>query len=210
MAQNYNIPQQLLVESNNHVVFPALLKTGRELTSPVKDRRTNPYTNVPQGSPKDDYLNGKISELGTPVLVNVVFPGGSFIDENGATQSWKELEINNIICTVKIQKRIIKTEIQGRNGDVKEYIGLGDYMVEFDGAFNGKNGVYPIDDAKALKTMLIAPQPLAVGCWWLQNLGVDTIVVEDWFMPQVRGEYATQYFNFSASSDKPVEARINA
>lgn len=210
MSANYNIPKQLFTESNNHVVFPALLKTGRSILQPPQDVRKNPYNNIPQGPVKDDYLNGKKSVLGTPVLVNVVFGKGSFVDLNGITQSWGDIEINNIICVVDQQKKIVKTEIQGREGSVKEYLGLSDYTISFDGAFNGANGVYPINETKELKTMLIAPQPIEVACWWLQNLGIDTLVVEKFTFPQVKGEYSSQYFSINTISDKPVEARINA
>ena len=105
-------------------------------------------------------------------------------------------------------RKIIKTEIQGRDGTVKEYIGKGDAEITVNGIITGKNGVYPRSQVNELKKWLDAPVSKGVLSWWLQNLGINNMVVNSFSIPQVQGGYSYQMFSFSASSDAPVELRI--
>lgn len=174
----------------------------------IIDARENPYTDkVPAGAATDAPLYR--SALGTPVYTNVVIQGADYIDEFGVTQSFADVQLDNVLVTASQSKNIVKTQIQGRNGTVKEYIGKDDFAITIQGAINAPRGQYPLDAVKNLKRMLDAPIPLAIASWWLQNLDIDTIVVEDYDLPQTAGEYSTQYFTINCLSDSPIELKLS-
>ena len=85
---------------------------------------------------------------------------------------------------------------------------MDDFQVQIVGRLNGIYGVNPKSETKILKTILDAGQPLAITNWWLQNLGINNIVVVNYNFAQTEGEYSTQYFTINAISDNVVEARI--
>lgn len=167
----------------------------------------NPYIGAfPVEATEDDVI--KTSQLGTPILSNLVIGAGSYVDANGVTQQWDDIELDTIILTVSQTKKIVETEIQGKDHEVKEYIGLRDYEIQLQGGIFGTQNSFPKDAVKALKKAMASPQPLAFASWWLQNLDIDTVVVYDFEMPETEGEYASQYFTATVKSDVPVEVNI--
>ena len=155
--------------------------------------------------------SGLQSVLGTYVYSNLVIQAG-----NGFTQiksnmqpfQWNDFVINDCLVTVSQAKRLVVTDIQGKDNQVIEYIGMSNYNIEVTGRLTGSYKVYPKDQANTLKNILSVPQPLAIGSWWLQNLGITDIVITNYDFGQAEGEYSTQYFKFNAISDVPTEAYI--
>jgi len=194
----------------------------------------NPYTGRQGLTPnytKDQQLG--LSSLGTPVYTDLTLLGCSYTDSitvklvelkydlyfsgdrntsiNGndsGVGSTFYLALETVLITVNQSIRVVKTEIQGRNGTVKEYIGADDMKISINGIITGQNGVYPRDTVRKLKRWLDAPVAKKVVAWWLGNLGVDMIVVESYSFPQTQGGYSYQTFSISAVSDAPVELRI--
>lgn len=172
----------------------------------IHDAANSPY--VIGKAPKQDTTNF-VSKLGTPVYSNVIFNAGqAFSNDGHIIAVWDDFKIDDVLLQVSQSKKIVTTEIQGRDGTVKEYIGLDDFQVQITGRLNGKYGVNPKEDAKQLKEILDAGQPLAITNWWLQNLGITDIVIQSYNFDQTEGEYSTQYFSINAISDKVVEATI--
>jgi len=165
----------------------------------------------------DDILNqdspiGK-SQLDTPVFANITFKGGTYQDVvNNVTKTvtYQDLTFDTVIMTVSQSKNIVTTQIQGRNGTVKEYIGLGDYGVTINGIITtkGGNGHYPIDEVRNLKLMLNANKSIEVACTYLQNLDITNLVIKDYDLPQEYGGYSYQKFSITALSDYAKEAYI--
>lgn len=177
---------------------------------PPPQEPTNQYTGI-QISNADASIG--TSQLGTPVFANITFKGTSYVDVvNGVekTVTFPDLVFETVIMTVGQSKNIITTEIQGRNGTVKEYIGMSDYQVTINGILtvqNG-NGVNPIEQLRNLKLMLNANKTLEVACTYLQTLDITNIVVKDYELPQEYGGYSYQKFSISALSDYPKEVYI--
>lgn len=149
-----------------------------------------------------------ISKLGTVVYSNIIFNAGSILNENEIVESWDDFRIDDVLLNVSQSKKIVTTEIQGRDGTVKEYIGLDDFQVQITGRLNGTYNVNPKDLTRQLKIILSAGQPLEVTSWYLQNLDINDIVVKDFNFGQSEGEYSTQYFTINAMSDRRFEAKI--
>lgn len=185
----------------------ALIRFANLKNVKVINGQVNPYTSkINDSNVPDDYI--KVSALGTPIYSNLVIGAGSFVDNQGVTQSWSDITIDDILMTISQQKKIVVTEIQGKDNDVKEYIGMRDFQIDLTGAIFGGYNQYPAQAAKDLKTALSAPQPLVLASSWLQNFGITDAVVFTFEFPETEGEYSTQYFTAMLKSDVPVEVRI--
>lgn len=172
----------------------------------IHDGSKSPY--VIGKAPKQDTTDF-VSKLGTAVYSNVIFNTGTVFSNDGHIIGyWEDFRIDDVILQVSQGKKIVTTEIQGRDGTVKEYIGMDDFQVQINGRLNGAYGVNPKTETKQLKEILDAGQPLAITSWWLQNLGITDVVVTGYSFAQTEGEYSTQYFTINAISDKVVEATI--
>lgn len=149
------------------------------------------------------------SELGTPVFADLTLNGGSYKDNiTNKTINYPEIKLTAVLLTVDFASRIIKTEIQGRNGTVKEYIGEDDAKVNIQGVITGYNGHYPAYEVGQLNLWRKAPVSKKVVSAFLQNLGIDNLVVESMSVPQIMGGYSYQTFSISCISDLPVELKI--
>lgn len=154
------------------------------------------------------------SQLGTPVFIDVTF------GDNQNPTVYRDLKTNTdvtlpvmvfqaILCSVVFPRNIVKTEIQGRNGTVKEYIGEGDAQISFRGIITGLNGQYPADVVAELRALSLAPVPVPVISEFLNNLDIYTVVFEDRSFEQEEGGYSYQTFSLNAISDTPQELRLS-
>ena len=92
-------------------------------------------------NPQNTYLENM---LGTPVFADLTLKGGQYTDNiTGEPVTYPEIRIASVLLSVNFVSRIIKTEIQGRDGTVKEYIGQDDAKVSVQGIITGYNGHYP-------------------------------------------------------------------
>ena len=173
----------------------------------IMDAQNSPYV-IEAGEAQDIPLQKFTSKLGTIVYSNIIFNAGVILGENGVADYWDDFRIDDVLLNVSQSKKIITTEIQGRDGTVKEYIGLDDFQIQITGRLNGSYNVNPKELTRQLKIILSAGQPLEITSWYLQNLDITDIVVKDFNFGQTEGEYSTQYFTINALSDKRFEAKI--
>ena len=215
--ENFNVPNKL--ENPlllNEVVAGGAFRLANFIglnNIKIMDAQDSPYVkeDVQNGFVEGDVpLQKFVSKLGTVVYSNVIFNAGVILGENGVTDTWEDFRIDDVLLTVTQSKKIITTEIQGRDGTVKEYIGLDDFQVQIVGRLNGTYNVNPKELTKQLKIILSAGQPLEITSWYLQNLDITDIVVKDFNFGQTEGEYSTQYFTINALSDRRFEAKIIA
>lgn len=149
------------------------------------------------------------SVMGTPVYSNIHFLDVQYTDNHGRTIQTQGKTYDAVLITVTQAKKIIRTEIQGRDGTVPEYIGLDDYKVQVNGIITSANGVRPTDEILTLKKMLDAPVAIDVACDYLQALGIHSLIVDSYEMGQEAGGYAYQTFSIACSSFVPVQLRLN-
>jgi len=188
-------------------VIKGLVLQGNLQNVKIHDAQNSPYIVKQQG--QTDAPTGFVSKLNTVVYTNVIFNAAQVYDNTFEKKAeFPDFRIDDCLLTVNQSKKIITTEIQGRDGTIKEYIGQDDYQISIVGRINGAYGVNPKEETKQLKKILSYAQPLAITSWWLQNLDITTVVVKDYNFAQTEGEYSTQYFNINLLSDKPTEARI--
>ena len=214
--ENFRVPSKLenpllLNDVASDIIYGLANYAGLKSIK-IMDAQDSPYV-------KEDVQNGFIegdvplqkftSKLNTIVYSNVIFNAGVILDENGVQiDKWDDFRIDDVLLTVSQSKKIITTEIQGRDGTVKEYIGLDDFQIQITGRLNGTYNVNPKELTRQLKIILSTGQPLEITSWYLQNLDITDIVVKDFNFGQTEGEYSTQYFTINAMSDKRFEAKI--
>jgi hypothetical protein len=195
----------LIISAVNTVSF--LRRFGVPTTTPVI-KNDNPYTGkIPQGVDPDPAMY--LSPLGTPVVADIVFEGGTYTDDKtGRLVTFKTVTLATVLVTVTQPKRIVRTEIQGENGSVKEYIGMDDFQISINGIIAGTNGSYPFQEVAALHDILRAPITIPIVSAYLQLFDIFSLVITDYNFDQEPGGYSKQTFTINAISDKPVELLI--
>lgn len=227
MSEYVNIKPSLEISANT----PALIRAFNLKNVVVPDKRDNQYivenkdpqivkngfeaSKLSQGYQTPDApLNTRASDylgttLGTPVFADVTLKGGQYTDNiTGAVITYPEIKLATVLLTVSFAARIVKTEIQGRDGTVKEYIGQDDAKVSVNGIITGFNGHYPAYEVGLLNEWRRAPVSKSVVSAYLQNLGINNLVVESFDLPQIAGGYSYQTFSMECISDAPVELKI--
>ena len=160
------------------------------------------------------------SYLGTPIFANIIFIPGEYKDNKGEIIQYGQIlkndetnenfVINTVLIDVSQQKQIIKTEIQGVGGTVKEYISKGDYQITIRGALVSESSVmYPTTQVQQLKEYLEAETSIGIASRFLDDIfDIQSIVVESFDFPQVEGTQNQQLFSISAVSDEPIELTV--
>lgn len=149
------------------------------------------------------------SELGTPVITDISFPAFSWTDPvTGFVTDVPEFRSPSCLITVNLQKVIVKTPIQGLGGTVKEYIYTGDSNITIEGVITNQSGIHPFDAVNALKKLIDAPIAISVVSRYLQNLDIETLVIESAEIGQEEGGYSYQKFKLYCVTDIPVELNI--
>ncbi|HXS58986.1 MAG TPA: DUF6046 domain-containing protein [Hanamia sp.] len=172
---------------------------------------TNPYirgvSTNPTNATADDFIKYK-SDLGSKVYADVTFDTITYTDNNNNSISTPKMTFQAILVSVVFPRNIVKTEIQGRNGTVKEYIGEGDASVTFSGVITGGNGIYPEKIISDFMKVIKAPVAIPVICTHLQNLGIYNVVFDERTFEQEEGSYSYQSFSVNSVSDTPQELLI--
>lgn len=211
MGPDYNVPTRLenplTVNRAASNAIAGLVQFAVLSNVKVLDAQRNPYT-VPEGDSQDVPEQQFISKLGTVVYSNLIFNAGRQIKEGQVVYEWDDFRIDDALFSITQPKKIVETEIQGKDGVVVEYIGLGAFQIQITGRICGSNGVYEKELTAILNKILCTGQPLAVSSWYLQNLDITDVVVRDFNFGQNEGEYSTQYFTINCQSDQVVEATI--
>lgn len=193
---------------SRYTIDPRLLP-ARPSQEPYNFGEQEPYEPVltrPVGT-RDNPAAGL---LGNPVIDNIQLEAGSYTNAAGEVVSYGGLTMDQVVIQIQQSKQIIRTEVAGRSGTVKEYISDGDFDISITGRFMSNDGTYPEDEFTRLIEILEVPAALSVVSPFLQRLGIDTIVITNYSLPQLPGYATTQPFEISALSDRPVELLLDS
>jgi hypothetical protein len=178
---------------------------------PKLKTQKNPYEGKIQEFTRDQGLYS--GPLGSPVMQDITFQSVSYTDhQTGTTKKTPEIKMIDILMSVNLPTTIVKTQIQGRPGTVKEYIGEDDWQITINGFLLAPNGQNPSGAIVDLKSMIRnfknTQASIPVVCTWLNNLDIFNIVIEDFAMEQQAGGYSKQAFTITAISSHDVLLQI--
>jgi hypothetical protein len=161
--------------------------------------------------------------FGLPVFTNLEIEGGSYQFFNEDTQqneinTYAGVTLDTVLMTVSMAKNIVTTQIQGRNGTIKEYVSDGDFEIDVRGVIVGDGqNEYPSLDVEELVRLLTVPDTLTVTSDFLSRFssisplgieGIDNVVITDFSLPQREGFRNAQLFQFKMLSNEPIELTI--
>jgi len=140
----------------------------------------------------------------------IKFQGGTYATNvAGQTISYPDILLKTALVSLAQNKKIVKTDILGRDGKIKEYIGMDDYQVTITGTLTGENGIQPLNDILDLKKMLDAPVEISTICPFLNQFGIFDLVVESYELPQEAGGISYQTFTINCVSEIPAKLVIS-
>lgn len=132
----------------------------------------------------------------------------SFVrNENGGVNgNGIESLLDTALIEISQTKNLVRTTIQGRSGDVIEYISKGNYDIRIRGVIDsGSMHVYPEDKVNTLKNILDVDESITITSAFAQLFGISDVVVTDYTFSQVPGGYNVQPYEISLISDTPLE-----
>ncbi|MBB6499115.1 DUF6046 domain-containing protein [Pedobacter cryoconitis] len=96
------------------------------------------------------------------------------------------------IITVNLEKNIISTALQGRDGTIKEYVAQGDYTIGIaagitnykEGDLSAASKAYPTDQIKRLNKFLKIKESLTVTSDFLAYFGINSAVIQKFSLTQ--------------------------
>lgn len=146
------------------------------------------------------------SQLNTAVFSNITFSAGSYEPlDGGETIEYGPLTLNTVLMDVSQSKNIVKTVLQGRNGTVKEYTSSGDFQINIKGAIVSDNAnTYPETDVNTFLDICAVPDTLEIVSDFLEQFGIDEVVIESYNMPQREGFNNMQIFSLRLIQNEPI------
>ncbi len=191
-------------------VQSALIKPGKQLEPKKQDSsftrahqvkgKANMHTGYSTGENLKPVNTGKqpISALGTPVYSDLILNKQDEAVTNG-------IQILNVLMEVEQPRNIVETKVQGRDGEVFEYISDSSYVVTLRGAFvRSFDSVYPKEEMKIFLDLLKQKKSLKVTSQFLLQFGIYELVVMNYKMNQQQGKQNAQTFEISCKSDTPL------
>ena len=161
----------------------------------------------------------------------IKFKGGSYQKRaDGPIITFNDVSLDTALISITKVKKLIRSEVAGKDGDVIEYIGKGsdeitivgtitgdayhrptslaDFAKEVVDAYTGALNGEPREAVNALNALIDAPIAIDVVCPFLNLKGIFKIVITDANLPQDAGGINYQTFTINAISEQPIELRI--
>ena len=141
--------------------------------------------------------SGSTDWVGVPTLTSLTLQLGD-----------QKLELKECVCTVTLEKNIIQTALQGRNGTIKEYINEGDYQVEIVAALTSECDQYPKEEIQKLMSFLKVNDSLLVDEEsFLGLFGITNLIVKSYGFSQ-ETHSNRQTFTICCLSDTAYEIKL--
>lgn len=142
-----------------------------------------------------------LSPLGTPMFDDITFPAGSFITLAGVTIAYQQLKLVSVRYVVSQQKNIVRTQVSGRNGTVKEYNSDGDYVIRGSANISELDPVFPAEEFSKFVEITEVPQAVPIISKILNRFfGINDVIVSEFTVEPGNGS-GNVIVNFTLESD---------
>lgn len=152
----------------------------------------------------------QVGALGHAVLMPWQFEQFSYkeTDSTGTrTIGMASLLLPIVMVEISRKKNMEMTDVEGRDGSVKEYGSHGDFVMNVKGIFLG-DGAYPKKERDGLAAFEAAKVAVPVANKLLNDLYVFDVVIDDLRWVPLEGVQHAQAFEFTAYSDSPVALKL--
>lgn len=161
----------------------------------------------------------KRSLFGTPVYSNLEIPAGEYTDLEGKTIKYEGIRIDTIMFDVSQERNIVRTQISGRNGTVKQFISDGDFVINCTGIITGRSVEQskgfqvqnvvgaPEEEIRKLKAICSIPKEIEVVSEFLDFFDITTVVINSPSYSQKEGSRGEILFQMQMYSDQPIELK---
>lgn len=192
MANDFNIPNNPIPASSPSLVIKSF---GLQFL------KTEIYKGKIPIAVRDKSQIDRKSSLGTAIFSDLQFRS---IVDIGA-----HVPVDTVLMDVKQAKNIVRTTVNGRDGQIKQYLGEDDFEISVKGVICGPNGQYPFDKVKNLVNFFRYNQSLGIVSKYLNEMfDINEVVVKEYFFEQPEGSQFYQKFEATFWSEKPVEILI--
>lgn len=137
--------------------------------------------------------------LGLPIFQKIYF------DDAGDL-----FDVGDALVDVNLPRNIVKTQVNGLSGTIKEFISNGDYEITIRGFLIGSNPYKAPEKEirKFRKYFTDKTKALSVTGKIFDLLGIDKVVVESWSLPQLPTYINIRPFELKCLSDMGDEKYI--
>ena len=143
------------------------------------------------------------SYLGTPIMSNVVFkaPKNRASDFNYLEQ----VKLNHVLVSIRQVKQIVKTQVEGMPGTIKEYISLGDYEITINGTLVNEDDPFaaPRTQLNDLLAFLNFEGVIELSSKATKPYGILEVVVMDYVINEKAGTLNEYPIRIRLLSDTP-------
>lgn len=175
-----------------------ILQPGGKIANPKEETgfTTKAITGIDYNMNTGNGTKQMLSPLGTPVFCDLILEGSK-------TLGFKT-QLFWVLCDVTSTKNIVKTTVAGANGTDKEFMGVGDFIIDIKGVISKTFGhEYPKEEVQKLITLANLPENIIVTSEFLRMFGIYEIVIEEGHFGQVAGRQNSQTFELKCVSDIP-------
>lgn len=163
-----------------------------------------------------------VGENGNPIFNELKeLEGISFLTSLELVLREKRFTLRECLISVNMEKNIVTTPLQGRDGTIKEYISDGDYNIsveagisrsEMDSAHNSEIEVdndmeYPLEELRTFQEFLNSKENIGVQSDFLNLFGVTSVVIKSYSFEQ-ETHSNRQSVSIQMLSDLPYEIQL--
>lgn len=150
------------------------------------------------------------SYLGTPIYSNLQIQAGQYQDPvSGDIVKYEGLRIDSVLFTVNREKNMVITEIQGRDGSIKELIANKDFSIQISGyLISNQINVAPISEKNALIKICNAKTSVEVVSGFLNDFGIYNMVIQNYSITETQGKRSVTEFSLNCLSDIPYDLEL--
>jgi hypothetical protein len=161
----------------------------------------------------------KTSIFGTPIYSNLEIPAGEYVDLDGNPVQYEGVRIDTLMFDVSLEKNVVRTQISGRNGTIKQFISDGDFVINCTGIITGRSSAEnngfsvstvvgaPEEEIRKLKAICSVPREIEVVSEFLDFFDITTVVIVAPSFAQKEGSRGEIFFQMQMYSDTPIELK---
>jgi len=156
----------------------------------------------------------KYSYIGTPIISNVVLIAPQYNNEqqqrDAPFDDLDRVELNHVLVSVRQAKQIVKTQVEGLNGSIKEYISLGDYEITINGNIVNEEDsqASPKQRLNDLRRFLDYNDAIEISNKLLNSFDIRSVVVMDYVVNEQAGTTHVYPIRIRLISDTPEEIKF--